>query len=565
MAVNAIDHEDKRITSPSGESREAMVSTYHVEEESYLGQENDAMVTYLEGNGNPHPKPLIIQYNLAPKPKVPFIIQVPTRPVYNNKEVPWNYSTEEPPVFQIKKETIDPEVTNIAGVRGMMRSGRVFAPEVLRSKDPTPTKKEKIVEPPKKALTEEEAQEFLKVIQHIKCGNYMIARVLINNGCSLNVMPKTTLDKLYAPGAILKNSPVVVRAFDRSKREVMDIRPAYNCLLGRPWIHDTGAVPSSLHQKVKFVADGRLINVLGEKEMMYVEGDEEALETTFQALEIVGTTRVEGEKGIPKPSKAAIMAAKILINNGFEPGKGLRKKLDDIAKLVKIQENPGQARLSYNEMIKKGKPGSKVPGKQLIKPNLYQYFSSGGIMILEQVAAVKNQLVESAEWVHPMALDTKASSQINNATFTPDDIDKCSRQEEEEEIEEETLRELESTEELEVINLSEGEGVKEIWVGKLILMDVKQGLTELLREYANIFAWSYRDMLGLDTTIVEHRLPLNPDAILVQQQLRRMKPEVALKIKEEVEKQWNVGFLAVAKYPQWVANIVLVLKKDGKV
>ncbi|RDX67117.1 hypothetical protein CR513_54048, partial [Mucuna pruriens] len=44
-----------------------------------------------------------------------------------------------------------------------------------------------------------------------------------------------------------------------------------------------------------------------------------------------------------------------------------------------------------------------------------------------------------------------------------------------------------------------------------------------------------------------------------------MKPKVALKIKEEVEKQWNAGFLAVAEYPQWVANIVSVPKKDGKV
>jgi len=38
-----------------------------------------------------------------------------------------------------------------------------------------------------------------------------------------------------------------------------------------------------------------------------------------------------------------------------------------------------------------------------------------------------------------------------------------------------------------------------------------------------------------------------------------------LKIKDEVEKQLNAGFLAVAKYPQWVANVVLVPKKDGKV
>ena len=38
-----------------------------------------------------------------------------------------------------------------------------------------------------------------------------------------------------------------------------------------------------------------------------------------------------------------------------------------------------------------------------------------------------------------------------------------------------------------------------------------------------------------------------------------------LKIKEEVKKQSDAGFLDVSKYPQWVANIVPIPKKDGKV
>ena len=38
-----------------------------------------------------------------------------------------------------------------------------------------------------------------------------------------------------------------------------------------------------------------------------------------------------------------------------------------------------------------------------------------------------------------------------------------------------------------------------------------------------------------------------------------------LKIKEKVRKQFDAGFLEVAKHPEWVANIVLVPKKDGKV
>ena len=50
----------------------------------------------------------------------------------------------------------------------------------------------------------------------------------------------------------------------------------------------------------------------------------------------------------------------------------------------------------------------------------------------------------------------------------------------------------------------------------------------------------------------------------VQQKLKKVKPEMLLKIKEEVKKQLDAGFLEVAKYPEWVANIVSILKKDGK-
>ncbi|RDX60129.1 hypothetical protein CR513_61757, partial [Mucuna pruriens] len=52
----------------------------------------------------------------------------------------------------------------------------------------------------------------------VKCGDYMIARVLIDNGSSLNVLPKTTLDRLSSVNSQWKTSSVVVRAFDGSKR-----------------------------------------------------------------------------------------------------------------------------------------------------------------------------------------------------------------------------------------------------------------------------------------------------------------------------------------------------------
>ena len=75
----------------------------------------------------------------------------------------------------------------------------------------------------------------------------------------------------------MKHTHTVVRAFDGTRREVigeieiemqigpctfkvefqvMDISPSYNCLLERPWIHIAGAVPSTLHQKIKYMTEG---------------------------------------------------------------------------------------------------------------------------------------------------------------------------------------------------------------------------------------------------------------------------------------------------------------------
>ena len=64
---------------------------------------------------------------------------------------------------------------------------------------------------------------------------------------------------------------------------------------------------------------------------------------------------------------------------------------------------------------------------------------------------------------------------------------------------------------LEVINLGSEEDPKEVKIGALLHPDVKSRLIELLKEYVDIFVWSYQDMPSLDTKIIEHRLPLKPE------------------------------------------------------
>jgi len=119
-------------------------------------------------------------------------------------------------------------------------------------------------------------------------------------------------------------------------------------------------------------------------------------------------------------------------------------------------------------------------------------------------------------------------------------------------------------EETQPTNLGTDDEPKMIQVGNTLTTSEKDALVALLIEFKEVFAWSYEDMLGIDIDIVRHCIPTDPTIKRIKQKLRRMKPEWTLKIKE-VEKQFNAGFLKVVNYPKWLANVVSVPKKDGKV
>jgi len=210
----------------------------------------------------------------------------------------------------------------------------------------------------------------------VKCLDHVVAQVLIDNGYSLNVMRKATLGKLPCEGIHMKPSAMIVRAFDGSKREVMgevelpiqiescvfqvtfqlmDILPAYSCLLGRPWIHSAGVVPSTLHQKLKYVMGDKLVIVSGEEDILvsgpsssrYIEVAEEALETAFQSLEIVGSTYVEPYLMNPQLSRASLMTAKIMLKEGYEYGKGLGKDKQGLIFPLEVTEKRNRYGLGY--------------------------------------------------------------------------------------------------------------------------------------------------------------------------------------------------------------------------
>ncbi|KAL2325747.1 hypothetical protein Fmac_024805 [Flemingia macrophylla] len=340
-------------------------------------------------------------------------------------------------------------ISNIAGIGGMTRSGRIYTPKDIQDK--APKEKEKIEE--KEEESKEETDELLKFIKQSEysiidqlnrtptkitllsliissepqrkallkvlneayvphgisqdkfegiCKEYLIANVIVENGSSLNVMPKRTPEQVAIKG--IHMGPIV-RAFDGSKREavgeinlriqirpiifnvefqVMDITPAYSCLLGRPWIHDAKAVPSTLHQKVKFVVGDKLVTVQVEDDMLiskpstlpYVDAAEEAIETSFQALEIASV------KNFPHNMKKV---AHILIKNGYHPGQGVGKDSQGINGLPIIKDNPLKQSLGYDPTRDRT---STNKGKPLYQ-SLDQIFRKGGLQTSRMAVVIK--------------------------------------------------------------------------------------------------------------------------------------------------------------------------------
>jgi len=71
-------------------------------------------------------------------------------------------------------------------------------------------------------------------------------------------------------------------------------------------------------------------------------------------------------------------------------------------------------------------------------------------------------------------------------------------------------------------------------------------------------------MPGIPREVVEHALKIRPGSKLVKQCLCRFDEEKCRAISEEITKLLAVGFIKEVYHPEWLANPVLVQKKNGK-
>ncbi|KAK0589707.1 hypothetical protein LWI29_017611 [Acer saccharum] len=119
-------------------------------------------------------------------------------------------------------------------------------------------------------------------------------------------------------------------------------------------------------------------------------------------------------------------------------------------------------------------------------------------------------------------------------------------------------------EELDEVSIDPDQPDRKVFIGSRLPDDIRKQLVEFLRERRNSFAWSHEDMIGIDPEVMVHRLQVDPDHQPVKQKRRKFAPERNKVINEEIQKLFDIGSVKEVKYPDWLANVVVVKKKNGK-
>uniref|UniRef100_A0A2N9FS67 Reverse transcriptase domain-containing protein n=1 Tax=Fagus sylvatica TaxID=28930 RepID=A0A2N9FS67_FAGSY len=218
------------------------------------------------------------------------------------------------------------------------------------------------------------------------------------------------------------------------------------------------------------------------------------------------------------------------------------KSPDNGATTEEVQIDPPIEGLSINAITTEG-DSTTLPIRRCQQGEGAKTWTS--VPLLQHISSSNEITHETPNDPHVSKIDNKADCSLDNIDNSDEEV----------ELPNDILEALErqdegskpNIKELEVINLEEeGEEPKEVKIETHFTTGQKR------------HSLHYTD-------IVVHKIPLKPECKPVRQALQRMKPEVILKIKEEVEKQLKAWFLSTVTYLDWIANIVLVPKKDGKV
>jgi hypothetical protein len=103
-----------------------------------------------------------------------------------------------------------------------------------------------------------------------------------------------------------------------------------------------------------------------------------------------------------------------------------------------------------------------------------------------------------------------------------------------------------------------------VTIGANLNPEEEKELIQFLNRNKDVFAWSAKDLQGVDRDIIEHALETDERIAPKKQKLRKMSEEKVKAVEAEVQRLQDAKVIREVKYPVWLANIVPVKKKNGK-
>ena len=94
--------------------------------------------------------------------------------------------------------------------------------------------------------------------------------------------------------------------------------------------------------------------------------------------------------------------------------------------------------------------------------------------------------------------------------------------------------------------------------------DIKKDISKVLTRHQDSFASKATEIMGVDPRITSYSLNINSGMKPIIQKKRKFAQERQKVITEETKKLLDAGFIRKVTHLEWVANVVLIKKANGK-
>jgi hypothetical protein len=105
---------------------------------------------------------------------------------------------------------------------------------------------------------------------------------------------------------------------------------------------------------------------------------------------------------------------------------------------------------------------------------------------------------------------------------------------------------------------------QKVLLGSQLSEEQEKTLIRFLFNNKDVFAWSTNDLCGVNRDVIEHSLNVDPSFRPRKQSLWKMSDDKAEGARNEVKRLLSAGVIREVKYPEWLANTVMVKKANSK-